>query len=337
MLIRKGRSATLLSELIFCYLVLIFINFTNQILIVMKLKTILIITAPVALLFASCLKKHNSKDVIDDNGSIVTVIQEVGMTGGQFIVATEATPPTETVGLLTLKTYATRDVKPGGNVHVKLTYVTPAGYDALPANGYTLASEFDVPKETGTLVVPITLNKVNLDLSKSYAIQATISTVSEGAIGANDKTLIIAFVIKNAYDGNYSVTGFFFHPSSPRPIALTKALATVGAVRSLAPLGDLGSSNYYFQFDVSGTSATNWTAYGACPVQPSSGFFTADNPGGIVYPGPEYPGTAPYVQTTYNNSYNAATKTFWLHYGYGSGSTGPTGWSRNVYEKWVKQ
>src|SRR5438094_322199 len=134
----------------------------------MKLKSIIFAAAPLAVLFSSCLKANNSKDVLDDSGSIVTVIQDVGVTGGAKVIATLATPPTETLGLLTLKTYATRSVKPSGNVHAKLTYTTPSGYDALPANGYTLASEFDIPKETGTLIVPITLNKANLDLSKNY-------------------------------------------------------------------------------------------------------------------------------------------------------------------------
>jgi hypothetical protein len=307
----------------------------------MKLKSILLATAPVALMFASCLKAHNSKDILDDSGSIVTVIQDVGVYGGAKVVATLATPPTETITLVTLKTYATRSVKPSGNVHAKLTYSTPAGYDALPANGYTLASEFDIPKETGTFDVPITLNKANLDLSKNYAIQVTLSTVSEGAIGANDKTVLVNFVIKNAYDANYTASGYFFHPSAPRALSpTTKHLATVNAVRVQAPLGDLGG--YYFQFDISGTSITNWTAAGSTPTAPSSGFFTADNPGGVDYSAAfaqdgVLPGTAPYVQTTYNNSYNAATQTFWMHYGYGVGSTSQTGWSRNVYEKYVRQ
>jgi hypothetical protein len=98
----------------------------------------------------------------------------------------------------------------------------------------------------------------------------------------------------------------------------------------------LYGSGYYFWFDVSGTNTlTNWDCTPQPP--PHSGFFTADNPGGLAYPGPELPGTAPYVQTTYNNTYNPATKTFWMHYGYGSGATGPTQWSRNIYEKWVRQ
>src|SRR6185369_5764303 len=182
----------------------------------MKLKSILIAAAPIAVLLSACLKSHNTKDVLDDSGSIITVIQDVGQNSGAKVIATLATPPTETLEFLTLKTYSPRSVKPSGNVHAKLTYATPTGYDALPANGYTLASEFDIPKETGTFVIPITLNKANLDLSKNYAIQATLSTVSEGAIGTNDKTIKVNFVIKNAYDGAYTVSGFFFHPSSPR-------------------------------------------------------------------------------------------------------------------------
>ncbi|SRR5258705_3402063 len=312
----------------------------------MKLKSILIITAPVVLLFSSCLKKHNGSDVIDDNGSFITVIQDVGANSGTKVIATLATPPTETIGFLTLKTYSPRSVKPSGNVHAKLTYATPAGYDALPANGYTLASEFDIPKETGTFVIPIILNKANLDLSKNYAIQATLSTVSEGAIGTNDKTIKVTFVIKNVYDGAYTVSGFFFHPSVPRTIdPTTLSLATVNGVRSQGLFGDLGG--FYFQFDVSGTNLTNWSAAGGTPGPAnggSSGFMTADNPGGTDYTtsiplAGGVPGTAPWTSATYNNTYNAATKTFWMHYGYVTGvpGVGQNSYTRQVYEKWVKQ
>ena len=44
--------------------------------------------------------------------------------------------------------------------------------------------------------------------------------------------------------------------------------------------------------------------------------------------------TAPWVHSTYNNTYNPTTKTFWMHYGYNG--TSDAGRNRQIYEKWVR-
>src|SRR4029079_13933191 len=95
----------------------------------MKLRSLLTAIAPLVVLFASCLKSHNSLDVINDNGSIVTVIADVGQTGGAKVIAMNALPATETTDLLTLKVYSPGNVKPSGSVHVKLVVSNVGGYD----------------------------------------------------------------------------------------------------------------------------------------------------------------------------------------------------------------
>jgi hypothetical protein len=191
-------------------------------------------------------------------------------------------------------------------------------------------------KATIQLKIP---NATLLDVNLIYGIGITLVSNDAGVtISSNLKKALFAISAKNAYDANYTVTGFLFHPTGPRSISLTKRLSTAGAIRLQAPLGDLGPQGYAFQFDViGGTTLGNWAAVGACPPAPQSGFYTADNPGGIAYPGPELPGVAPFLYSLYNNTYNATTNTFWMHYGYGVGSSDQTGWSRNVYEKWVRQ
>jgi hypothetical protein len=114
-------------------------------------------------------------------------------------------------------------------------------------------------------------------------------------------------------------------------------------VTSNTAVGDLGGSNYTFNFDTNGSVVSNWVAEGATPAAPASGFFTADNPGSVSYTTTGaagagiQPGTAPYVQTTYDNSYDATNKIFYFHYGYGSGASSQNGWTRNFYVKMAAQ
>lgn len=310
----------------------------------MKLKY-LITTAAIPFLMTACLKDKDKFGLEGDKGSIVSEIYDVNLYGDLKVMSLNAAPATETVGLITLKFYAARDAQPAGDVTLHLTrkdaLATAQGLTIPPANAITLGSlDVVIPKGAKEVDLPITLNKANLNLSLQYGLGFEASTVSEGVISENAKTIVVAILIKNAYDANYTSTGYFFHPTTGSSRALgpvTKHLATLGAATCQAALADL--AGYYFNFDVSGTNTQSWVGVGSAPAAPASGFYTADNPGAVSYD-PALgvaPGTAPYVQTTYNNSYNAATKTFYFHYGYGVGAANQNGWTRNVYEKWVRQ
>jgi hypothetical protein len=116
-------------------------------------------------------------------------------------------------------------------------------------------------------------------------------------------------------------------------------------VTSLAGLADLyGGNDFWFMFDVANDNTlTNWQATHATPgpggSSGSSGFMTLDNPGNTDYStSPVPPGSEPYVKTTYNNTYDPATQTFWMHYGYRAGVlVDQTGYTRQAYEKWVRK
>lgn len=126
-------------------------------------------------------------------------------------------------------------------------------------------------------------------------------------------------------------TGYFFHPAGSRAVNMQKFITQVSTNTYQVSLGDL--ANYSFQFDVDATNhLVNWVALENTPVSPSSGFMTTDNPGGYSY----YPGsTQGFDDSTYNNTYDPATKTFYLHYGYEVGSAGEPGYARQLYEKYV--
>ena len=64
-----------------------------------------------------------------------------------------------------------------------------------------------IPKDSGEVVVPITITKATLDPSKQYALGLKITNVSEGVISATGGYFVVKFLVKNKYDGLYRVTG----------------------------------------------------------------------------------------------------------------------------------
>jgi hypothetical protein len=223
-------------------------------------------------------------------------------------------------------------------------------YTLLPAADYSIASlKVTIPAGQHTVNVPISVNTSLIDPSGQFILPLTLTDASGQKISIY-KTLLYNVQAKNKYDMDYAATGYVFHPSAARSIDDTYRLATVGANRNEAPLADLGAANYFFDFDIvpgAGTTATlaNWAAAGACPPAPASGFLTADNPAGVDYslstdgdtgaPPVELPGGTVYNKTIYNNTYDSSTQTFWMHFGYGTGSSGPSGWTRQFYMKLV--
>ena len=209
-------------------------------------------------------------------------------------------------------------------------------FDTMPSGVYSIAP-LSIPANAkeGNAKVSIDISSL-LSYGTAFGLGLTITSVQggPGSIHTENSQIVIIVRVKNAYDADYTVTGFFFHPSAPRSIALTKHLSTVGAKTSYAGLGDLGSA---FLFDVDGSALTNWVPQGA-PA--ASGFMTLDNPAGVDYSSsaPNNPGAGEWVSSKYNNTYSTeGTPTFWMHYGYKSGGAGQETYTRQVYEKWVRQ
>ena len=181
----------------------------------------------------------------------------------------------------------------------------------LPTNAYSFNPQVTIKAGTYFTAVPITFNPsvVNLNISNAFAV--AITDAQGVLISGNYHTQMYAVVVSNPYAGSYTVTGRFFHPAAGRAINATYNISTISGTRSESPLGDLGGSGYLFDFDIVGTTATNWAAAGVCPgpatgVAGSSGFMTLDNPGGADYSDPSnggfLPGVAPWVSSTYKCS-----------------------------------
>lgn len=204
----------------------------------------------------------------------------------------------------------------------------------VPAGYYTLPTSLTIPSgsSVGSADAKFNITGLYQDIGEFvYAVGLKLSGAD--VVSGHDEVVLIV-TIQNQYEADYAVKGYFVHPSSPRPIVEQKHLSTISAIRCLAPHSDLYSSDYYFQFDVDASNKlVNYSAEGATPPEPSSGFMTQDNPCQCVttYPGP------PYTSDVYNNTYDPDNKVFWMHYGYGVGSSGQDGYSRQVYEKWTRQ
>ena len=208
-------------------------------------------------------------------------------------------------------------------------------WEAMNTAAYSIPTlKVTIPAGEQEAYIPVMVFPDKVDLSKFNMLAFTMTDASGEVVASNYQTILVPLLIKNEYEGDYSVTGYFFHPTAQRGINAGKYFYTVNANRVEGQLGDL--AGWYIDFDINGAALSGYAAAGATPAAPASGFMTADNPGGIGYLGPDLPGVAPWLQTTYNNSYDPATKTFWLHYGYHVGGTGQNTYTRNIYEKWVK-
>ena len=150
--------------------------------------------------FSSCLK--NSRDIgglLTDKGSILTTISEkayintdaqnIGFgydhTTANFNFKKRAT---ESVKFFTLKIAQARETKLSGPLVVKVTMTNQSGFDPLPAGAITV-TDITVPASNNALIVfPVffTVNKANLDVSKTYGVNFKLTSVNQGAISAGD-------------------------------------------------------------------------------------------------------------------------------------------------------
>lgn len=210
-------------------------------------------------------------------------------------------------------------------------------FQELPSTAYQLPSSLTVTIPAGNLEAFATIKVFadKVDLAKNNMLAFKIVDAGNQPVAANFHKIVFPILVKNSYEANYAVTGYFFHPSAPRGVNATKYFSTVSSNSVQGQVGDLGGWN--FQVTIGGDGKlSGWVPVGATfdnANVPASGLMTSDNPAGLT----TYPGPGGFTNAVYNNTYDKDKKTFLLHYGYGGGSTGPGGWTRQIYEKWVRQ
>lgn len=89
-------------------------------------------------------------------------------------------------------------------------------YEVLPSNLYSIASmTVTMPKGQTKLSVPVTVYPDQFDLSKKYALPLRITSASHGILSTVYSAAIFGTVVKNRYDGIYSVDGSMVDVTTP--------------------------------------------------------------------------------------------------------------------------
>lgn len=187
-------------------------------------------------------------------------------------------------------------------------------FDVITADLYNIPATVVIQKGQRTAEVVIKLKPEKFDFVKNYVLPIQIKSVSAGEVSGNFGTILLAVKAKNIYDATYAATGYVYHPTAPRTLSKNKPVVTVSPTTVKVELGDLGGSGYFADLTINPTTnkVTITPSAGAAGA-PYTQFDTA-------LPTPYLPAWANASKA--NNTYDPATKTFYLRYGY----MGANGW-----------
>lgn len=308
-----------------------------------NLKIIRILTAFIltAVLFSAC-EKDEDFEPMEDKGQKFVKFVDFGGTGGGFnssglaFAAGSDGKLDVQLELIAPKVYS-NDLKITVAVDTTLVAAYNATkvaatdkYNVLPTSAYasfTTKTVLIKAGQTMSEVFQIEFKPDMIDGSKNYMIPLVIKSI-EGAgddLKAAPNTGVAYFhFIGNPLAGEYDVTGYFYHPTVPRafvrPLAsagLTGTLKAYSPVSLITDLGDLGEvAGYAVLLTVPDPSNTT-------TIQPVT---ISPLPGGYISPVYQWNDGLPTTNPGYtagwsrsaecNNTYDPATKTFKLRYGY---------------------
>ena len=221
-------------------------------------------------------------------------------------------------------------IAPDSAALVAYNATVPSGgikYKLLPKSLFALKSSTAIIKAGNSIseVFYVHFYPDQLDLAISYMLPLKVTKI-EGASGkaaiAPATSIAYLHIIGNPLAGSYTAEGYLYHPSLPRSFTRTGSSAFLTPVSDKAlvtELGDLGSSGYYAVLSVADPYATSIQAVTVSVFSGSISPVYQWN-SGLPDTNPGY--TAAWTKSTLcNNTYNPATKTFYLRYGY-LGATG---------------
>jgi len=275
--------------------------------------------------FTSCLKDEMALD--PDNSTNVVEFKNpssfVSPSGSKYSMYSQSFSLAPEADYPVTVSYSGADVAPS-DITVTLGVDTAAvsqynaeqdeEFDVLTSNLYTIPATVIIPKGQRTAQVVIKLKTEKFDFSMNYVLPIQIKSASTGLVSGNFGTILLAVKAKNAYDATYTATGYVYHPASPRALSKDKELVTVSPTVVKVELGDLGGSNYFADLTINPTTnkVTITPSAGAAGA-PYTQFDTA-----LPTPySPAWPNAS-----KCNNTYDPATKTFYLRFGY----LGASGW-----------
>lgn len=140
-------------------------------------------------------------------------------------------------------------------------------YEQLPANTYSIPQNtVSIPAGQTSVNFQVKIQSDKIDLAKKWMIGFQLADGSGAVVPANFGKIFIEVVIKNDWHGTYRAEGTFVHPSAgPRAISEDKELITTGPRSVMAPLGDLGGSNYYMIMTINADNTVTITPAGVTP------------------------------------------------------------------------
>lgn len=301
----------------------------------MKLRLIntnLLVSAIACIVFTGCLKDKDFDDgsiqSTHTNGTTPQVI-EIKLTAlnasNFFTLAVDNSTNDTTIDLVPINLATSNGAPQDLHVTVSLDSTLVDAYDTTNATNYAtppsgiftiVNPEVTIPKGSHTGYVQIKFKPSDF-LGGSWALGFRITAIQESGytISGNLSTGITVIVVKNQYDGTYHSTGYVYHPSAPRSLNLVKDLTTVSANSVACGFGDLGGSGYVALLTIDPvTNKVSISDYSTgIPIVGFDNGLPTTNPGYT----PQWDGSS-----KCNNTYDPATKTFYLRMGY----LGSTGW-----------
>ncbi len=286
-------------------------------------KYILLILVSTALFMGGCLKDKETLDFNDNTSRVITeftngdssTLNSLALTIASGLVETDLTE----VRILP-RSNATKNV----DVKIELNPGLVDAYNLANGTAYEVppSSVYAFNTHTYTLTPSAKSTNVKISIDPSalvgnvYALGFTITSVSDGEISGLRKDYLVELKAKNPYDGDYTATGYFYHPTAARTLDATKTLETFSPTSVIVEVADLGGNGYYAILDVDGSNNVTITAAPGANGAPYT-MFTTDLPS--TNPGytPQWPGSA-----SCNNTYDPVEKEFRLRYGY----MGSNGW-----------
>ncbi len=315
-------------------------------------KFLLLFSALLVLGISSCKKNKELKPLADNGPKMIGFINGGPEGFNSSSLSFNPSVPSEFVEARILYTGAgtfdndvTATIGVDNAALVAYNATVPAGgikYTLAPTTIYSLPSTQVVIKKGNTMSEAFRIEfKPNmLDLAVSYMLPLSITALSgapSDVAKAPGTGTIYFHIIGNPLAGDYNVEGFFYHPTVPRAFTRTGGtgfLTPVSDKALVTELGDLGASGYYAVLTVPDPFATTVQPV-TISVYPGSispvyqwdtGLPTTGTPIYVPEPAPNWGKSG-----QCNNTYNPATKTFYLRYGY----LGGTGW--RVTEEIIKK
>jgi hypothetical protein len=296
-------------------------------------KYFLFILLSVILFSGGCLKEKEVINVNDNTSRVITEFTNGDSSTLNSLALAISTGLVET-DLTEIRIPPRSNVTKNVEVKIELNPGLVDAYNAENGTSYSIppssAYAFNTHSYTLTPNSKTTNVKISIDpsalIGNEYALGFTITSVTDGEISVLKKDYLVELKAKNAFDGEYTSNGYFYHPTGPRDIIdRPKTLSTLGPTTVLCELGDLGGNGYFAIFDVDASNNVTITiAPGATggPYEMFTAGLPSSNPGYVA----EWPGS-----DLCTNVYDPVNQEFRVRYGY----MGANGW--RVTEEFIRR